>query len=104
MTTADTGTAPERVFHTCTYFSLFDLWSEWELAGRKFFRDFKKRRSGLVSALCWLLFCFRLARFVACFARFVWPFLVVFCFSVSAVCWALFFGGSRHVWICLVTG
>ena len=36
MTTADTGTAPERVFHTCTYFSLFDLWSEWELAGRIF--------------------------------------------------------------------
>ena len=36
ITTADTRTAPERVFHTCTYFSFLNLWSEWELAGRNF--------------------------------------------------------------------
>ena len=79
ITTADTCTAPERVFHTCTYFSLLNLWSEWELAGRNF-SAILKMRSGLVSLFGGLFVCFLLARFVACFARFLWLFFLGFFF------------------------
>ena len=109
ITTADTSTAPERVSYTCTYFSWLNLWSEWELAGRNFFRDLKKKKAIRSWFLGWWLFfvCFPLALFVASFAGFSWPFLWVFFgfpFGCSAVLWALFLRDSRRVWIRIVTG
>ena len=70
MTTADTGTAPERVFHTCTYFSLLNLWSEWELAGRNFFRDFKRGDPVLVPRLVGVFCLFSFGAFCCLFCRF----------------------------------
>ena len=87
ITTADTCTAPERVFHTCTYFSFLNLWSEWELAGRIFSAILKKAIRSCFLVWWGFLFvfvCFPLALFVACFA----------CFrGFSAFLWVSLFGG-----------
>ena len=101
ISTADTCTAPERVFHTCTYFSLLDLWSEWELAGRNFSAILKEAIRSCFFVWWVFLFVF--------LWRFLLPVLPVFRglffgFPCSAVFWALFLGDSRRVWICLVTG
>ena len=84
ITTADTCTAPELVFHTCTYFSMLKLWSEWELAGRNFSAFVKEGDPVLISSFgggfC-LFSLFLFGVFCCLFCLFSWLFFGFPCFG-----------------------